>query len=175
MAFKIRALTQEDDNQLVKMTLSPVTLLQEIEDVELILKLKDELVRYDVIIGAEYNTDNLNGCRFTSYLMQDYSSILSTTSCVFNIYKINSPGWTQSLVYTGVGIIQGNNQYFLDLTDNDLTLFMNGDPTLMVESIIVRLGKTYKNRIYLNQLGIFGETTRIKKDVQYLDLTKQDE
>jgi hypothetical protein len=45
----------------------------------------------------------------------------------------------------------------------------------MIQATIVRLGITYRDRIYVNHLGIFDNVTRLRGDVEFLEVTKKDE
>jgi hypothetical protein len=45
----------------------------------------------------------------------------------------------------------------------------------MIEATIIRLGLTYRERVYLNHLGIFDSVTRLKRDVDFLSISKKDE
>ena len=175
MGFKIRVQTHDEDAQMLKMGVNSQFILQDDQDdAQLIFKLGDP-VSYNVIIGGEYDTSDFNGIRLTAYMMQNLSTVLTATSCTFSIYKVNQPGWTESLLYSTSGTVQGNNYFFADITDSNLTVTPDGDPTFLVEASIVRQGTTYKNRVYLNQLGIYGSLFKVKQDVEFLAITKKDE
>jgi hypothetical protein len=45
----------------------------------------------------------------------------------------------------------------------------------MIEATITRLGKEYKSSVYVNHLGIFDSMFRLKGEIDFLSLTKQDE
>lgn len=169
MAFKVNVMTIDDDCQFLKLTLKNNTILHDTDDVQTILKLSEDDVNFNVFIGGEFDTTDFSSVRFTGYLMQDNSTVLTASSCTFNIYSIGSPGWVETLLHTQAGSIQGNNYFFADISETTLGILLDGDPTLMVEAVIVRLGKTYRNRVYLNQLGIYDSFFKLKRQVNIIE------
>lgn len=169
MAFKINVMTVDEDCQFLKLTLKNTTILHDEDDVQTIMKLSEDDVTFNVFIGGEFDTSDFNSARFTAYLMQDNNTVLSASTCTFNIYSVGSPGWVETLLHTQTGSVQGNNYFFADITEATLGVLLDGDPTLMVEAVIVRLGKTYKNRVYLNQLGIYDSFFKLKRQVNIIE------
>jgi len=39
---------------------------------------------------------------------------------------------------------------------------------------MLRWGRTYKNKIYINHLGVYDSIVRLKNDIEFLDISKQD-
>ena len=52
---------------------------------------------------------------------------------------------------------------------------MDGDTTLMIEGVAIRSGVTYRDRIYVNHLGVYDSIIRLRNAVDFLDITKLDE
>ena len=52
--------------------------------------------------------------------------------------------------------------------------FQGGD-SIMIEATINRLSSVYRDRIYVNHLGIYDNVTRLRGDVEFLEVTKKDE
>ena len=72
-----------------------------------------------------------------------------------------------------IGSQLSNNYFYINPTVASLTPidFFGGD-TIMIEATAIRLGVTYRDRIYVNHLGIYDNVTRLRGDVEFLDLTK---
>lgn len=129
-------------------------------------------------ISGQFDTSDLDSVRFISYLYNPVTGgIDNATSCSFNIYKVdNGSSWTETLLDTFTGTLQANQYFYADRTLASLSpADLTGDTSLMVEVVVTRLTETYRDRIYLNHLGIYDSFLRLKQDVEYLDLTKQDE
>lgn len=169
-------MTIDEDCQFLKLPLINQVILHEGDDVQTITNLSGEIVTNSIFIGGEFNTATMDGIRLAAYIMQNNTTVLSSSSCTFNIYKITTPNWTETLLYTTSGSVQLNNYFFASIDEATLGLLLDGDPTLMVEAVMVRLGKTYKNRVYLNQLGIFDSYLKQRRQlniIQASEITKK--
>lgn len=173
MGYKIIVQSVDEDAQLLNVSFVNPPILHDDEDIQLILDLGEPVTK-TVIIGGEFNSTSFNSIRLASYLMQD-NLIVNAASCVFNVYSVNQPNWQETLLYTGSGAIQVNNYFYLDIPLTSLSANLDGSTTLMVDVSLVRLGKTYKNRLYLNQLGIYSTTTMLNNNVNFLNITKKDD
>lgn len=172
MGFKIRVQTLDEEAQTLKLNLSTQLILQDQVDVQAIVSY-GEPVTYTAVIGGEFNTATFDGVRLVGYIMQDMSSVVSSSSCTFNIFSVNQPNWVETLLYSAAGTLQPNNYWFVSLTEAQINTLLDGDPTLMVEVAINRLGKTIKNRIYLNQLGIFDSFFKTKRALTIMQATEK--
>ena len=131
-------------------------------------------------IAAQLDTNTLDKIRIIGYLYNpNQGSIDNAANVTFKIYKaatIVSPKWDDQLITTLSGDLQTNNYYFKDINISSLTgTSLDGDTTLMIEAIATRLGSTYRDRIYVNHLGVYDSIVRLRQDVEFLDITKQDE
>ncbi len=128
-------------------------------------------------VAAELDTNSLNKIRVIAYLWDNVKdSINQASSCVFRIYKVNQPSWSDDLIYTVNGTEQLNSYFLTEIDFNDIpTANLDGDSTLMIEVTMIRLGQSIKERVYINHLGIYDSFLRLKQDVEFLDLTKLDE
>lgn len=129
-------------------------------------------------IASEFDTDDFNSVRFVGYLYNPVGGTIdNSASCLFNIYKVDSTsGWTESLLATVSGVVQPNHYYFADV--NLATLLpanLDGENTLMVEAISMRSGDVFRDRVYFNHIGVYDSIDRLRKDVDFLDITKLDE
>lgn len=131
-------------------------------------------------LAAQFDTNTLDKIRLIGYLYNSsQGSIDSAASVTFKVYRvtdITNPKWDDQLITTLTGILQTNNYYFKDISVDSLTgTSLDGDTTLMIEGTAVRLGVTYRDRIYVNHLGVYSSIITLRQDVDFLDITKQDE
>lgn len=128
-------------------------------------------------LAAEFDTDDFSSVRLVAYLFNTVGGTVdSAGTCTFSISRVTTPVWTDTLIHTVVGVVQFNSYWFVDV---DLTSIssanLDGDTTLMIEAVMTRLGETYRDRIYVNHLGVYDSIIRLRNDVDFLDITKLDE
>lgn len=126
-------------------------------------------------IAARFDDDTFSNIKVISYLYdQQNGTIANAASCSFKIYKIDLPDWSETLITTLSGSQLPNTYYYINPTTASLTGvdFFGGD-TIMVEATIIRSGIVYRDRIYVNHLGIYDNVTRLRSDVQWLDISKK--
>jgi hypothetical protein len=130
-----------------------------------------------VKVAAEFDTSDLSSIRLTSYLYNAVSGgVDNSASCQFHIYKVSTPVWSETLIHTVPGVLQYNSYWFADVDLTNLpSAELDGDTTLMIEVLVTRLSETYRDRIYVNHLGVYDSIVRLKNDVEFLDITKLDE
>lgn len=128
-------------------------------------------------VAAEFDTSDFDGMRIAAYLYDTLNAgIDAAGSVVFNIYVVSGPQWVETLVTTVNGTVQPNNYFFADVPASSLgSIDLDGDPTIMIEAVVTRLSTVYRDRIYVNQLGIYDSFFRLKQEVEFLDITKLDE
>lgn len=126
-------------------------------------------------IAARFNDNTFNNIQLTSYLYNpDSGSISNASGCQFTITKVIQPDWSEQLITTLNGTQLTNNYFYINPTLSSLSLDFLGGDTLMIEAVITRLGITYRDRIYVNHLGIYDNVTRLRQDVEFLEVTKKD-
>lgn len=130
-----------------------------------------------VKIAAEFDISDFDGIRLVGYLYNPITgSIDNASSCQFTVSKVTQPFWSDVPVATFAGTQLPNSYYFSDVSAAALpTIDLDGGDTLMIEVAIARLAEIYRDRIYINHLGIYDSVFRLKQEVEYLDLTKADE
>jgi hypothetical protein len=128
-------------------------------------------------LAAELDTTTFQKLRVIAYIYNETTnSVDSASSVSFSLYSVNQPGWIDTFESTLTGVEQSNAYFFVEINISDfISGLYNGDTTLMVEATATRLSSTYRNRIYINHLGIYSSFTKLKKFVDYLDITKLDE
>lgn len=128
-------------------------------------------------IAAEFDKINLNSIYFTAYLYDPVGpGVDSAGSCDFKFYKITNPNWSETLIYSTPGTMLSNSHFYVNVPLNLLpTVDFEGGDVFMVEATIIRLGKTYRDRVYVNHLGVYDSIIRLRNEVEFLDVTKLDE
>lgn len=131
-------------------------------------------------LAAQLDTNTLDKIRIIGYLYNPTNGTIDSASGItFNIYKvadITIPKWDDQFIVSLSGVLQSNSYYFNDIDISSLTgTSLDGDTTLMIEGVATRLGVTYRERIYVNHLGVYQSIIRLRQDVDFLDITKQDE
>lgn len=127
-------------------------------------------------IGAEFNKDTFDTIRFAAYLYNPVTGAVDNAATIqFRVSLVTTPLWTENLIYTFNGTQLPNNYFFGNINTTTLAPidFYGGD-TIMIEAVATRLSRTYRERIYVNHLGIFDNAFRIKQDIEFLDISKQD-
>jgi len=128
-------------------------------------------------VWAKFNGQNFDGIHMVAGLYGDNERKLNSASCTFNVYYVDADNsWSESLVFTGSAALL-NGRWVLPATQNDLgpSNELDGERTIRVEATITRLGKEYKTSVYINHLGIFDSLFRLKEEVEFLAITKEDE
>lgn len=128
-------------------------------------------------VGAEFDQDDFSSLRMAAYLFQPTTGLVSSAAaCQFNIYKVTGPQWIDQLITSVAGTLTFNNYFFADVPDSAISAIdMSGGDTAMIEAVVTRLDEIYRERIYVNHLGIFDSHLRLKNKVTFLELTKLDE
>lgn len=131
-------------------------------------------------LAAQLDTNTLDKIRIIGYLYNPVNGTVDNAASVqFTVYKvadITTPKWDDQPLTTVTGVVQSNNYHFVDILTSSLSgAVLDGDTTLMIEGVATRLGVTYRDRIYVNHLGVYDSIVRLRQDVEFLDITKQDE
>lgn len=130
-----------------------------------------------VKIWAKLNTGTLNNIQVIGYLYDSVNAgVFNAASCSFNFYKVSLPDWTEEFITTLSGSQLANNYYYVnpDMQVTFPTVNFDGEDTIMIEATLVRLGTTYRERVYVNHLGVYSSILQLRNDVQFLSVTKED-
>lgn len=127
-------------------------------------------------IGAEFNKEDLNSIYFTSYLYnQNTGNVDVGASCIFNFYKVTNPNWSETLIFSTLGSLLPTNNFYSNVNLSNLPgIDFEGGDVILVESIITRFGTTYRERAYINHLGVYDSIIRLRQNIDFLNITKQD-
>ena len=130
-----------------------------------------------VKLWAKFDGINFDGIHLVAYLSKDDIAPITSGSCIFRVYYVTDTStWTDTLIHTVSGTLI-NGKWVAAPTQIDLGAAneLDGERTLRIEAEIVRLGKVYRASVYVNHLGMFDSLFRLKQEVEFLDITKQDE
>lgn len=127
-------------------------------------------------ITGKFDDDTFTNLKIVAYLFDvQNASIANAATCQFKLYQVTSPDWTETLLTTLPGSQLTNNYFYINPTTASLgSIDFQGGDTIMIEATIDRLGVIYRDRIYLNHLGVFDNITRLKNKVNFLEVTKKD-
>ncbi len=169
----------QEECQILKMDSAQVYLVNDEEAWQFLFGPNSELSTssLQIKLAAQFNTEDFDGIKVIAYLYEAQSGLVSALGdCTFSIYKVVAPNWQDEFIDSFVASVLPNSYFYKELTQADLGgLSLDGDTTLMIEASGTRLGSVYRDRIYVNHLGIYDSFQRLKKEVQWLDLSKVDE
>jgi hypothetical protein len=182
MARRIVAQDDNDDNQWLKVDHNSRYIVNDMDDWQWLFGPNSFLSASNQIIkiAAELDPVTLDKIRIAGYLYNTtHGSIDSAATIVFKIYRVTdsvTPKWDDQLITTLNGVVQLNNYFFQEINISALTgASLDGETTLMIEAVATRLGVVYRDRLYVNHLGIFDSFVRLKNKVNLLDILKKDE
>lgn len=175
---KLVAQDENEENQWLKVDHSSRYIVNLTEDWQFLFGPNSELSNSNQIvkIAAKFDDNTFNNIKIAAYLYdQKNASIANADTCVFNLYKTSSSTWSDDYLTSINGSLLPNSYFFINPTLTTFTGldFLGGD-TIMIEATIIRLGVTYRDRIYVNHLGIFDNASRLRQDVEFLEITKKD-
>lgn len=181
MAKRIVAQDDNDDNQWLKVDHNSRYIVNDMDDWQWLFGPNSFLSASKQIIkiGAELDTNTLDKIRIVGYLYNTTHGSIDTAATVsFNIYRVvdaTIPKWDDQLITTLSGTHQINNYFFQDISISALTgTNLDGETTLMIEAVATRLGSTYRDRLYVNHLGVYDSIVRLRQEVDFLSITKKD-
>lgn len=128
-----------------------------------------------VKLAARFNDSTFSNIQISAYLYdKNNGATASASSCLLQVYKVDVPNWTETFITDLTATVQPNSYFYANPTVTSLGLSFQGGDTLMIEAVITRLGITYRDRVYVNHLGIYDNVTRLRQDVEFLEVTKKD-
>lgn len=175
---KLVAQDQNEENQWLKVDHDSRYIVNDTEDWQFLFGPNSELTTSTPILKSwvKFNDSTFNNLQIIGYLYDSRNAATyNSASCNFKIFLINTPDWTETELTTLSGTQLSNSYYYSNPTLSSIgSVDFQGGDTLMIETTIVRLGVTYRDRIYVNHLGIYDNVTRLRNDVQFLEITKKD-
>lgn len=176
---KLIAQDDNDDNQWLKVDHDSRYIENDMDDWQYLFGPNSALStsNFSLKIAAKFDDDTFNNIKVTGYLYDNTNASIGNVAGIeFKIYKVVLPDWSEILITNINGSQMSNNYFYINPTIVSLAPidFFGGD-TIMIEATAIRLGVTYRDRIYVNHLGIYDNVNRLRGDVEFLDLTKVDE
>lgn len=182
MAVRIFVAQNQDENQILKFDHPSRYIVNEGSEWQFLFNANSTIDNSAQTLKtwAQLDTNTLDKIRLVGYLYNNANGTIdNAASCQFKIYNvkdITTPKWDDQLLTTVNGVLQSNNYYFTDVLISSLIgTNLDGDTTLMIETTMVRSGTTFRDRVYVNHLGVYDSIVRLRADVEFLDLTKLDE
>lgn len=127
-----------------------------------------------VKLHCKFDTENFDGIQLRAFLSDDNINPISSGSCVFRVYKIsNDDLWTETLDETISGVLSGS-KFTAQVPQSNLTIDLDGELTFSIEATLTRLGKEYKEKIWVNHLGVYDSIVRLRNKINFLSITKKD-
>lgn len=132
---------------------------------------------FSVKAWMRFNTDAFDGSFQVYSALIKNSQIKSTSSCTFRVYEINpSDLWQETLKATIIGTPMTNGAFNgIVLESSILPTIADGEFTFKLEIEMVRQNKKFIDIYYFNHLGVYDSIVRLRKQVNFLALTKLDE
>jgi hypothetical protein len=130
----------------------------------------------NIKVWAKFNTSTFDGIQMIAWLEDKDKEIITTASCEFKVYYIDTTNnWDETLIFIGSGTASGL-RWISSPSQSDLgsSNELDGERTIMIQATMLRWGRTYKNKIYINHLGVYDSIVRLKNDIEFLDISKQD-
>lgn len=129
-----------------------------------------------VSVWAKFNTNTFDGIQMVAWLEDLDHNLLSSAQCQFKVYYVDvTDNWGQTLIYTTSATLS-NGKWVAAPTQANLGAVncLDGERTLMIEATLSKWGKLYSKKIYVNHLGIYDSIIRLKNEIEFLSITKQD-
>lgn len=175
---KIIAQDDNDDNQWLKVDHDSRYIVNDMDDWQFLFGPNSALTNSTQIIkiAAKFNENSFNNIQIAAYLFdQKNGTIANAADCTFKIYRITDPNWTETLITTVSSTQLANSYFYANPVLSDLApIDFQGGESIMIEATAYRSGIVYRDRIYLNHLGIYDNVLRLRRDVEFLDITKKD-
>lgn len=182
VTVKLLATDNTEDNQILKVDSAQRYIVNDTSDWQFLFGPNSAPTNSTQVIkiAAQLDTETLDSIRIIGYLYNPVTgSIDSSSGVTFNVYYVTknlSPAWRDDFITSLTGVLESNSYYYSNVLISSLTgTSLDGDTTLMIEAVATRLGRTYRDRIYVNHLGVYGSIIDLRNDVQFLNATKLDE
>lgn len=176
----VRRYVEQDneDCQPLRIYGTPRVIINNSKDWQLLFNADSQLIRAVRVlkIAGEYDKATLDHIRLAAYLyIANTGNTSRAESCIFNFYKITGQ-WTETKILSLSATELPNGYWYADIPSSSISdIDLDGSSSVMVEVFLKRLKDTYRDRVYLNAIGIFGNAVMLRNDVDFLDISKVDE
>lgn len=175
-----RMLELTDENQILKAEWPGRFVVNTDKDWQMLIGPKAALstIQADLETTAQFDTTTFTKIKLLAvlYPTNRAGGAYAMSSVTFSVAVVFGPQWTETDVVTTSGTMLANGHWYAEVDISSLVgANMDGDTTLEIEAIGVRQNRVFRKTAYINHLGIYDTTTRLKQDVEWLDLSKLDE
>lgn len=134
------------------------------------------LERTAVIHMMYDETGSIDGARIAVGLLKANASLDLPTSCSIRIYKVSNDiaPWGDTLLKTATPSVDTDKLFKTTIDSTEAGEDILGDVTLKVVARVQRGNNVYYAYEYFNHLGITDKVERLRKKVQFLQITKKD-
>ncbi len=131
--------------------------------------------RYRVECGA-FHDEAASRLLIKTGLVKNETQVIHGAQCIVDVYGINLSTGDETLLFTTTAqTAPSDDGYFrIYVTEAQLTQEIQGEYDYAIEVSIKRFVKTFRRKFYFNSLGLYDFALRIKKKVQFLEITKKD-
>jgi len=131
---------------------------------------------YKIKSWMKFNSETFDGIQVIAGLYKN-NKTKTIGTCDFKVYSISiDDNWTETLLFSGSGTPLPNGSFSLVIPENSMSPSdITGEVSFKLEVRIERVNKKYDDFYYFNHIGLYGSFIRLKKEVEFLDLTKLDE
>lgn len=175
---KLVAQDDNDDNQWLLVDHESNYIVNDMDDWQFLFGPSSLLSKSTQIlkIAAKFNENSFDNIEMAAYLLDSKNgAIANSATAVFRVYRISGSDWTETLVNTFNGAQLSNHYFYVNATLASLVpVDFQGGESIMIEVSVQRLGITYFERAYFNHLGVYDNLLRLRRDVEFLDVTKKD-
>lgn len=135
---------------------------------------KQSTPRFEINAHVKFNTDQMNGLQVLAQL-DDRGDVKASASPVFMLYRVDQGSWNETLIndFTPVELAHGSWACTIDQSElgaNELS----GLEVYSIEIYFNRKRRTFKKKLWFNDLGSFDSIWRIKRAIEQHEILKMD-
>jgi hypothetical protein len=132
-----------------------------------------QAVEIEPFVFAKFNSETMNGMQVICFLQRGRKRISSTVQSL-KLYRISDGSWNESLVGEFVPVETSPNIFTLNIFAALGSNELSGAETYCTDVIFKRRETDYFKKVYFNHLGCFDSITRIRQNVDLLNVFKID-
>jgi len=131
-------------------------------------------VKYSLRLHAKFRSDLLNGFSVEACLMSGNNQASSHISNI-NVYKVDDNTFDKTFLMSVSPFLDGQS-WVSDIDQSSLTLNeLSGKETYYIEATAFRRNKKFNANAYFNHLGCFDSLVRLRRQIEFIQITKADD
>lgn len=150
------------DNQVISQTSS--------NDSQVVFRQGRKPPTYSILFGYQFDEQSVpGGIKLAARMVKNGNQSIHATGVQFTVWNVSLTAMqTETLLGTFTGT-QNGVFYVADIPESSLSgLALDGEPVLLIEVQLRRFRKVYKTKFYVNDVGIWDKTERIRKRVNLM-------